>query len=258
MPLSWAERRKLSYKLILAFVFLGVAAYFSYPYFSKPSTCFDGKRNQDEAGTDCGGSCAAVCVDEIKPPVTIWSGVFPSANGRYSAVAFVENRNADAGTRAARYNFRIYDESNIIIAERKGETFIAPGESFTLIEPNIDAGRRIPRRAFFEFLSFSEWETIDPPERPLIFIRDQKLSNDDSHTRLDARLESAMIIPVSDIAVAALLYDEKGNAITVSSTIVPTLAGQSSRPIVFTWPKMELSNIARAEIIPRFNVFENI
>ena len=51
-----------------------IAGYFVYTVlFKVDPTCFDGKKNQDERGIDCGGVCALVCLADAKTVVPIWS-----------------------------------------------------------------------------------------------------------------------------------------------------------------------------------------
>lgn len=256
MSLSWSGKRKLYYAIIVVLVFAAVGGILALPYLTKPATCSDGKQNQDEGGVDCSGPCQIICPHEIKPPILLWSRVFPIERGMYNAVAYVENENSSLGVEEALYSFRLYDANNIIITERKGRTFVGPNERFAIFEPRVNVGERTPKRVFFEFLSFSDWKRMGEVPRPTIFVRDQKLSDDGLNTRLDARIENGTIVPVNNINVVAALYNRLGNAIAVSSTLIETLPKESSRNVVFTWPKLVQEDIARAEIIPRVNLFE--
>ncbi len=256
MALDWSQKRRLYFGIVWFLIILAIAGVFMIPYFTKDPTCFDGKENGEEEGVDCGGICQIVCMETIKPPILLWSRAFPVTRGIYNVVAYVENENTNLGVEEALYSFRLYDANNIIIAERKGRTFIGPGERLAIFEPRISTGERVPRRTFFEFLSFSEWKRTENIQRPPIFVRDQKLSNDEQNTRLFANLENGTIVPIADIDAIAILYDAQGNAIAVSATKVDLLPSESSREVVFTWPKLSLQDIVNTEIIPRINLLE--
>jgi len=256
MPLTWSDKRKLYYAILIVLVMAAVGGVLAIPYITKPATCFDGKQNQGESGVDCSGPCQVICPAEIRPPVLLWSRVFPVERGFWNAVAFVENENANLGVEETLYIFRLYDANNIIITERKGRTYVGPNERFAIFEPRINVGSRIPTRVFFEFLSFSDWKRLGDIPKPTLFVRDQKLTDNAQNTRLDVRLENGTIVPVRDIEAVAILYDRSGNALAVSSTLVETLPKESSRALVFTWPKILSSDIARSEVLTRVNLFE--
>lgn len=257
MALDWSQKRKLYYGIAWSLIFVAIVGAFAVSYYvNREETCFDVRQNQDEEGVDCGGVCQIVCKESIKPPILLWSRAFPVSGGVYNAVAYVENENTDLGVEEGLYSFRLYDANNIIIAERKGRTFIGPGERLAIFEPRISTGERTPRRAFFEFLSFSEWKRTDRVQKPPIFVRDQKLSNDESNTRLFARIQNGTIVNIADIDAVAILYGRDGNALAVSATKVDLLPSEGSREIVFTWPKLSLDDIVNTEVIPRIDLFE--
>ena len=87
-------------------------------FYDKP-TCFDGKQNQDESGVDCGGVCEKVCSFQAVKPNIIWSRSFKVSEGIYNAIAYIENPNIRAEAFAVPYVFKIFDERNILISEKK-------------------------------------------------------------------------------------------------------------------------------------------
>lgn len=57
------------------------------------------------------------------------------------------------------------------------------------------------------------------------------------------------------MSIVALLYDEKGNAVSASRTYLDVLAGEESKNVDFTWPEPISGNVIAKEIIPMYNIF---
>lgn len=251
---SWATTRKTAYTLgmILFFAVIAASVYFS-QYYKQP-TCTDGKQNGNEEGVDCGGSCAVTCPANVANPIILWSRAFPVSRGIYNAVAYIENPNVNLGVKMVMYRFKLYDENNVLVAERVGKAFIAPNERFAIFEPRFNTGERIPKRAFFEFIQFSDWTKLDKA-MPKILVRGAKISNIDTSPRVDATLKNGTIVDISNINVVAIAYDINDNAMAVSATLVDKLKADSSYDLVFTWNLPFPSFPSRVEIIPRVDLF---
>lgn len=254
MESSWASARKTAYTIsaVMFFIVIGVGIYFLHYY--KAPTCTDGKQNQNEEGVDCGGSCAVTCAASVADPIILWSRTFPVTHGLYNAVAYIENPNSNLGVKMVTYRFKLYDEQNILVAERVGKAFIAPNERFAIFEPRINTGERIPKRTFFEFIKFSDWTKLNK-EMPKILVRGEKFSNINVSPRVDATLQNGTIIDIAGINVVAIVYDKNDNAMAVSSTQVDKLKADSSYDVAFTWDVPFPSEPSRVEIIPRVDLF---
>lgn len=254
MESSWASSRKLAYTLgvIMFFIIIAIGVYFLQYY--RPPTCTDGKQNQNEEGVDCGGVCAVACTASIADPIVLWSRAFPVSHGIYNAVAYIENPNANLGVTMVTYRFKLYDDANVLVAERVGKAFIAPNERFAIFEPHLNVGERIPKRAFFEFIKFSDWTKLGK-DMPKILVRGEKFSNTDTAPRVDATLQNGTIVDIPDINVVAIVYDKNDNAMAVSATKVDKLKADSSYDLAFTWDVPFPSLPSQVEVIPRVDLF---
>jgi hypothetical protein len=159
--MDWSTRRKMGCFSFVGIIIAIVLAYFVYIFFIKTTpTCFDGIQNQDERGIDCGGICTLVCTADAKTIVPIWSRVFNTAGDVHSVVAYVENQNITAGVKKIGYEFRIYDDQNILAGEPiSGTTFIGPNDKTAIFASPIKTGNRIPKNVFFKFTTAPEWIT---------------------------------------------------------------------------------------------------
>lgn len=248
--MSWASRRRSTYLGLVAVVALIIIVPIAFYIFNKEPTCTDGKQNGQELGVDCGGICEKLCEIQISDPVLIWSRSFKVADGVYNSVAYVENPNFNSGVFNIPYTFKLFDDKNIIIAERKGSTYISPNSVTPIFEGVVSTGNRIPVKTFFEFDRLPEWYQSDD-ERVSLSVKNIVLTNEESSPRIDAVLSNSSIETIKDIEVVAIVFDSNDNAIAVSSTFVERLPDRSSHNLVFTWPNAFDTKPSRIEMIPR-------
>ena len=229
--MSWASQRQLVYFFIavLLLVAMGVLGFF---YFKPQATCLDGKKNQNEKNIDCGGVCGA-CLGETKDLITLWSNVFPLGNGVYEVASLIRNPNFFSGLPKLKYTLKLYDENNMVIAIREGETFINPNEDYLIFETGVTVGERTPKRVFIEFNNLN-WVRVEK-ERAQIVVSEKNFSNINFPV-LEAKITNKTFSPVGDIEASAILFDVGDNAVGVSVTRVETLLQESSQVISFTWP----------------------
>lgn len=243
-PMSWAGRRKGLYIGTSLIVLLALAGAVGYAWFSRPATCADGARNGNEQGVDCGGACARVCEGDALAPVVLWSRAFELAPGVYTAAAYIENRNGSMFARNVRYVFRLFDDRNVLIAERSGMATLAPTRFIPIIEANIATGNRAPARAFFELSSAPMWERGEAPD---VEIVGQVF--DENARRVALTVRNASLRDVEGMPVAAVLFDASGTAQAASVSVVPRLKKGAQEAVVFTWPSAFAAPIVEAQVI---------
>src|SRR3989338_10956071 len=129
--MSWASRRRFLY-IFVFLLFIGSLTLIPLArYLYEPGDCFDGKLNNGETAIDKGGRCRLLDEKALLPTTIVWSRTMPVGmpgpeQGSFSAVAYVENPNVNAGVMQAPYIFRLYDENNVLVAEVEGVTHIMP------------------------------------------------------------------------------------------------------------------------------------
>jgi len=257
--MTWALKRQIIYLLIFLALFGGFGFLIIYPHFNVAPTCFDNKQNGTELGVDCGGGCALVCSFQAKPINVLWARSFYVVDGRYNAVAYLENPNKNAGVFKIHYKFRFADKDNLYIGSREGDTFVPPGKRFAVFEPAISTGNSLPVFTSFEFTQTPTWVVV-PDEKINEFtltIGDTTVSNVNISPVISSSLKNDSLFSIPEVKTIIILYDEKGNVINASSTYVDSIAGGTTVPINFTWPQSfgVGVTIAKKEIIPLFNIF---
>lgn len=255
--MTWAFRRQFIYLSVLILFFLGVGFLLAYPYINFAPSCFDGKRNGNESGIDCGGSCVRACLFEVDKLSVIWARSFRVTDGRHNAVAYVENQNINTAIYKIKYRFRFADKDNIYIGMREGETFVPPAGKFAIFEPAIGVGNSIPVYTTFEWSEVPIWVKVpkEKIEETKVLVTDIRLEDEDTMPRMSATLKNGSLLNIPEVSVVAILYDEEGNAVTVSRTYIESLAPEQVVPLSFTWPEPMPRPIFVKEIIPMYNIF---
>lgn len=255
--MSWSSRRQFFYGTIVVITILFFVFLTLYPYFNKAPSCVDRKQNGDETGVDCGGSCSIACNKEVNEIDVLWARSFRVVEGRYNAVAYLENKNPDAAVYNIKYRFRFGDQNNLFIGKREGETFIPPKGKFAIFEPAVDVGNSVPVYTTLEFLEAPVWVKI--PEEKVnqmrVSISNIVLENQETTPRLSATIRNNSLFYIPDIKVVAILYDALGNAISVSQTYLEELRSSESAGLFFTWPEPIKEEVVEKELIPMYNVF---
>ncbi len=258
--MDWAARRKLLYAIVvLGIIVIALVIFFQKTFTAEPS-CFDRRKNGDETGRDCGGSCALYCRNAFPDPKVRWKRSFVITPNFAHAIAYVEHNSQNAGLRSLRYRFNLLDESGELIASKEGTTFIGGPGVTAIIEPLIPIEGKNPMITEFEILDSGQWEKV-PPGTTGVLVKTLKTTLDDAEpneTKLSADLQNQLGAVLFDVSVTAILYDADGNAITISRTEVPRLDPLAKTTVYFTWPFPVTERVARIEVIPRVDPFKNI
>lgn len=251
--LPWRTKRQVFYFGIFALIILAVVAGLVWYFWPEP-TCFDDRKNGREEGIDCGGPCTP-CMGEIKDLSVSWARFFKNREGFYDVAALIENPNLFGGIPSVRYQFKLYDVNNVLIAVREGNTFINPNERRIIFESNLSMGSRIPSRAYIEFDQQKNWKYIEK-EKSFLSVIKKDFSNF-PFPRLSAEIKNDSLFDVKDVLVAAVLYDDTGNVVGVSFTKIDLIKAESSRTAAFTWTQPFEKEPATTEVIPTTNLTEN-
>ena len=257
--MSWASRRRFSYLFGVTLFFTVV---FGVPFvlwvYESPS-CLDGKQNQGETDTDKGGPCPVADVRTLMSPAVMWArsfavreAVLQSGNGEsgvYNTVAYIENPNDDVGVLRAPYRLKLYDEQNVLVAEREGVAFIMPGSVTPVFEGQIETGNRIVAHTFFEFSEELKWERLQNIGR-FVEVGNKVLENTGTSPRGSARVTNTSVYALRDVVFVAVVFDSVGNAVTASQTAMPRIEAGEAANIVFSWPRPFGGRAVRLDVVP--------
>lgn len=254
--LSWSARRKILYITILLVVFGTPLGFYIHQKLQKPASCFDGIKNQDERDVDCGGICHIACFNYVKQdPDVQWSRAYYVAKGAYNLVAYVQNPNVDYISQPAKYIFKVYDENNVLITSREGVTAIPTSKVFPIFEPAVQTGEKIPKIVTFEFTEPVVWLEYFG-NKPELEVTEQRLSRLDTSPKLDAHVVNRTLNTYQNVEVVAIIYDEEGNGVLSSRTIIDKIGDKGQADLVFTWPEPITFKPSKIEVIPNLSIKE--
>lgn len=234
---SWSSRRKFTYGFTALFAVIIFIAIPAFLLFYKAPTCFDGKRNGNESGTDCGGSCSRLCQSYFLPPHIEWGGVkFEKlVDGLYNVASYIVNSNINGAAKDVPYKISLYDKEGII-TERSGKITLHAHRDALAFQTAVNVGKRIPTKANFEFTKTPVWfKSHDTLEG--ISVINKEYKEDESSSSLEVTLENKTLFPYNNIQVSVVLYDIEDNAIGFSETFIDTIPAKGGREIApYTWP----------------------
>ena len=255
---KWSAKRKRKIFIITGILsILLLILVFLHIENRKVPTCFDDIQNGLESGVDCGGDCAKVCLDEINNLVVWWERPFRVANGLYNTVAYIENQNIYSGIQKLQYEFRLYDEDNVLVSQPvKGETFVEANKRSAVFVSGIQTGDNDAYTSFFHINPVQEWTRVDQEYAQNLFtITEPVLSNQETAPKLSALVKNDSFINFKDVPVVAILYNQEDNAIASSRTLLDELNQGDSSQVFYSWPEPFGDVVSRIEIIPRINPY---
>jgi len=235
--MNWAARRRLFIllvigALVIAFVFVvSIATVYEAP------SCTDGVQNQDEAGIDCGGACAYLCVASLQSPTVLFTQAFTdTSTGRTVVVASIENKNATAAARNVPYRVTVYGAKQTLIQSIPGTIDLPPGATATVFISGIASGAQVVTNAFLDMDASSiKWFTMTSDPRIVPGVSNTIQGGSVTMPRVDATLVNSSVSTLKNVQVVVLVRDARANVIAASGTVIPLLGAQSTATATFTW-----------------------
>lgn len=242
----WAFIRRIEYALGFALFcgLIGTASYYLWWY--QAPTCFDNFMNGAERDIDCGGACTRICSIDVIQPEVLWTRAFKVTDGLYNVVAYIENRNLNAGTPSLTYTVSLYDKDGLITS-RTGEAVLPPDSVYPVFEGRIQTGNRVPTQAFVELGGSAVWHPAEVGAEQFVVER-RELKDIDTKPRLVATLRNTFLDEAKDVEIVATIFDQKGTALTSSRTTVPYFHGRSTEEVTFTWPSPIAKSLRSCEV----------
>ncbi len=235
MIIDWSSKRRLIIIAIVA-IFVAVSVLIAYFIFRPARTCFDGKKNQNEHGVDCGGVCAIQCKNEKKELVTRWTKTFDMGNGIYDVAALVENPNQDAAVLSFNYTVELIDDSGRVILSNPLSTFANAGDHFLLFAGGLNTGGIKAANVRLTISPDYIFTKAQLKKEKDISVVSYNLIAPDNKPRLVAEIQNQTTKTFSRLPVSVVISDKNG-AVAVSQTVVDELGPREKKTITYTWPQ---------------------
>ena len=240
----------------MALILLGIFGGVSYWRFSPEPTCFDNVKNQDELNTDCGGVCGPCELKNPKDIFILWARAVPVSKDVFDVAAFVRNTNEVLASPSLEYRFTLSDSEGVI-AERFGKTYLYPQERTYVVEANVPVSRT-PTRVEFSIIK-SNWTVYrESPPNVVVHGRKYFLEQETASTSrsvITAELFNDSTFDFRTVDVHFLLFDADENLIGLNKTILERFLTRTTREARTVWPGVVAGTVTSVIIEPRINVF---
>lgn len=234
--MDFRTRRQITILFVAGLIFAGAVFLVAKSYLPAP-TCFDGRRNQGEEETDCGGSCLACALKRQKDVEIFWTKFVKSRENTYDVAAEIRNPNARLAARSFSYEFRLFDDTGFLVASKKGISFIHPGETMHLAEIGLITQRNVVKVKLktgnFDWILSGETQPDIIAGNKEYVIEEE----DDLKTSVvRALITNRSINDAVGVEVTVLVSDENGNLVGVNRTRISELRGSDTKAVKFVWP----------------------
>lgn len=234
----WASRRKTFIVSAIILVLAAVSFFVFWKFWYLAPNCFDGKKNGDESGVDCGGSCTLVCNTDMLSPIVKWDPrLFEVSSNVWSVLVYVENLNVTTDAVYVPYVLTIYDDSNSVLETRKGATILPRNKTVGIFEGNFNFIDKKPKRAVFEIDQTNIKWNKNTKSVSEIKIINTPILNLENAPKIKATISNNGIETIKNIELVAAIFDGSDNAIAASRTFIESLSKDENTDVFFTWPK---------------------
>jgi len=246
--MTWASRRQGVILGALAVIFIVILVPILKPVVLPTPTCFDNNKNQGELGVDCSGPCKKICAVEAARVSVMWVRSFEVAPGVYSSVAYLSNPNTSFEAKDVPYTLKLYDEKNILLAQRDGTVNIPAKTNFPIFQGGVSVGKLMVRESHFELNDEINWERTED-ERPKLSVSSPIIDTEEA-PRVTVTIKNNNSELVKNLPIIAIVFNSEGNAIGASRTVLDKLAKNESADVSFTWLSPFGEKASRVEIYP--------
>ena len=201
-------------------------------FHKEKTTCFDGIKNGNEEGVDCGGRCKEVCVFKAAKLNVLLAQAFPVSDGVYNAVVLLENPNFSYNFKTD-YKIKIYNKKGVVVFEHNDNILLTPSEKRAIFIPSIIYNGGDIGKVLVIFGKVNSL-TRGTPKKNDIKILSKTLSNEYGQTKLTIGLENKSFLPLKKIEVVGLLSNKENVVVEVGKTFVNYLDKKEKKKIFMT------------------------
>lgn len=250
--------RSLKRTVIATVFIIGLGLiFYSYRLFTVPvSDCFDGLKNGEEDGADCGiAACGVSCGEEVAPLSVISAKLIQINGGDYDFIAQIKNPHQDLGSPEAVYELKIFDAENREVLKKTGVFYILPDQTRFLIISALKNQAAV--RAEFKIQSaiWQKLESFEGINFPV--LRKEYSASSDSGSSVffgvvlnDSDFDFALL----DIEI--LLSDKNDNIVGANMTDVRSIRSREERYFESMWLS-PIGEVKEVRVQAYTNLFEN-
>jgi hypothetical protein len=241
------------------FVIFLVVVGFVFSLMTPKPTCFDGKKNQNETGVDCGGVCIA-CDTELQGEDLVIkdSYVVYGGEGQYDVAANIHNPNPLFGGEKVYYTIEILDANENVLDSRKGKTFIMPNENKYVVEVSLESSvQPVKVQTTIEKVEWVKFTDFDSPEIIVTNKRVGLVENSINFARAYGLVVNNSPYDFHDVTINVIVLDERGVPIAINKTSQRTLNAGDQREFILNWPHTFSGEIKDSIMQTETNIFDS-
>lgn len=254
--MSWDSRRKIIYACAVIVALATITVFVLRDRLFPSPTCFDKKQNGYESGIDCGGACSLQCTQAVDPLSVVFANAVHSGKGVYDLVAMINNNNIDNASQYLGYTFTLYDKDGMMFGSLSGSTTAPLGGKFPIIIQNLSLAK-VPAHVVTTIIDGPHFKVKEIPSSPTVRVVSRSYEGG-SIPRVYAKIMNTKRVEITDLPVRVLLFDDHDNVYAVAQTLVPLLAKEEVKDIIFTWNEPLPFPPTRIGVYPIFNPFKAI
>ncbi|MBI4094241.1 MAG: hypothetical protein HY436_00345 [Candidatus Liptonbacteria bacterium] len=215
---------------------------------SAPS-CFDGKKNQEEVGVDCGAPCALSCAAREAKPIQL-SGtprLFRAGSGRSTLIIGVQNPNPELAAPEFSYRIDLYGEAGTLLRSLVGRSFLYAGEFKYLFFSDVSfAPGEVARVAFIP--EVPEWSPADAFPRPRVTLQNREETSTEEGIRISGVIANGDSVAVARVQIVAVFFGKFGQMVGASATEMDGLAPGEARSFLISHPPLSDLDLAATSL----------
>lgn len=243
---------------LLIFLVIGVGLYL---LFRPQPSCFDGRRNQNEQGIDCGGICALACLEKVVGNDILVREItfLPTDRGKYDILAKIFNPNNDIGASSFHYSLLLRDAEGKELSRISGTNFILPQETKSLLALNLETAV-VPVKAVIELSDFRWTRLNEYRAKPELNIYSKRfVSHPDPSVfgAVIATLVNESIYDFRKIQIKVVLRDAVGTPLAVNQSEMQSVTVGREQDIRIVFPQPFVGAVAQVDMEVEANTYDS-
>lgn len=256
-----SRRKKQSVVVsVYLFLFTLLSVLFYYAFIKAPETCFDGKKNQNEQGIDCGGVCGA-CVEIVTGEDIQFkeTSFVRGGENRYDVLAKIYNPNGEAGASSFIYVASLKDSAGNILVSHSGTGYILPFETKYILDLNLET-TATPATALVTIRDVQWARFSGYQEKPDVSITQKHynvVSSGAGFGEATGLLTNNSPYDFRAILVQVILRDGEGKPLALNSTVMNTVRSNENRDFRLVWPTAFPGSVENVEMVVDADVYHS-
>lgn len=241
---------------LILFFLLGFGIY---GLFKPAPACFDGKRNQGEERTDCGGPCSPCAKIFEAQPIEVSEKAFVyGAPGKFDVFGKFYNPNNQFGSPNFSYEFMLKDSSGKELARKSGSEFILPAESKNIVATGLETDA-LPEELEIK-INDVQWQEFSEYEKPQLGIYNKRydlISSGAGYSEAYGLLKNESPFDFNFIKINVILRDSSGKPVAINSTDMRTVNANDQRDFRLVWPTSFPGDVTQVEMEAEADIYNS-